>query len=302
ILYGSRRSRLKLRRKLLARNPMLWLTLRESRFVWAISLVVLYLLAWSIFTSSNITATLRTAASSQLLFVAGLMLWLASQACRFFVDASRNGALELLLVTPVGPEQIVRCQWTALRRTFLLPALLVIFMQLAGPIASILEMDTTTYATGTGGVNFNYTGMIISSAIAGVLKFLGNLAAVAWFGMWMGLTTRSTSMAIFKTLVFALALPALFLLFVQAITLFAGAMAGGAFWFGPVAVAVVSLAKNIFFIIWSRNRLLTRFREAVVREGHAPKYRTPPPLPLVVPPPLVSASVAAPPVPTNTEV
>ncbi|MDB6065352.1 MAG: hypothetical protein JWR26_1560, partial [Pedosphaera sp.] len=33
ILYGSRRSRLKLRRKLLARNPMLWLTLRESRFV-----------------------------------------------------------------------------------------------------------------------------------------------------------------------------------------------------------------------------------------------------------------------------
>ena len=119
--------------------------------------------------------------------------------------------------------------------------------------------------------------------------------------MWVGLTTRSASMAILKTLAFAIILPAIVIGFVQLPLLAMGAMAGGAFWISSIVVGVLNVAKNIFFIVWSRKRLMTRFREAVVREGHVPKYRSPPPLPLVAPPPLVS-SATAPPVLTNTEV
>jgi hypothetical protein len=64
-------------------------------------------------------------------------------------------------------------------------------------------------------------------------------------------------------------------------------------WFAwwPVLSAVlgaaVALAKDIGFIVWSRNKLHSSFREQAARSLGQPRFVAPPPLP---------AAVAAPPV------
>ncbi len=55
-------------------------------------------------------------------------------------------------------------------------------------------------------------------------------------------------------------------------------------------IVAVNLAKDIFFICWSRRRLLTRFRDDVMRDGPLVVPRAPPPLPSVLKPPLFASA------------
>ena len=45
------------------------------------------------------------------------------------------------------------------------------------------------------------------------------LVALGWFGTWMGMTHRKTSLAVVKTIAFVLVLPWLALMFVQGIVI-----------------------------------------------------------------------------------
>src|SRR5204862_3096269 len=126
---GSPRGRVALRRKLLAQDPILWLAMRDRwlpRLVWTVAWIALSLLAWGIVYRGEVKATLTFAYYSQSLFALALFFWMASLASRFFVESIHNGAMELVFVTPINPPQIVRGLWTALRRTFLFPAILVV--------------------------------------------------------------------------------------------------------------------------------------------------------------------------------
>ncbi len=55
-------------------------------------------------------------------------------------------------------------------------------------------------------------------------------------------------------------------------------------------IVAVNLAKDLFFICWSRRRLLTRFRDDVMRDGPLVVPRAPPPLPSVLKPPLFASA------------
>ena len=50
-----------------------------------------------------------------------LKIWLASEACRHFVDHRHSGTLELLLSTPLKVSQILRGNLLALQRQFAAP-------------------------------------------------------------------------------------------------------------------------------------------------------------------------------------
>ena len=59
-----------------------------------------------------------------------LLKWLlALQACRFFVEARRSGALEMLLCTPLTSRDIIRGQALALRKSFLWPVVSLLALQ-----------------------------------------------------------------------------------------------------------------------------------------------------------------------------
>jgi hypothetical protein len=296
--YGTPRGREALRRKLLAQDPILWLAMRDRwlpRLVWAVTWLAFGLLVWGILHSGDFKAPLTVGYYSQPLLVLALYLWMASQASRFFVEAVRTGAVELVLVAPVNPPQIVRSQWTALRRTFLFPALLVVGTKIAGGLVLILEMQKGMAGSGAG-PGFNFIHYQIANTAAGAVNFVADLLAVAWFGMWMGLTSKKTTMAMVKTFVFIVVLPWLALMFLQvfltgliAVTLAAGGGSGWLYWsLGPLVIAAVNLAKDIFFIRWSRRKLLTRFRDAVTRDTPLFAPRPAPPLPSGPKPPLVA--------------
>ena len=96
--------------------------------------------------------------------------------------------------------------------------------------------------------------------------------------MWMGLTNRKISVAVLKTVCFVYVLPGIAFLFVYGFTLVVitfsvTLLSGGGrspyvgFLLSSVVGAALNLAKDAFFFLWSRRRLLERFRATVAQEG-----------------------------------
>jgi hypothetical protein len=326
--FGGPRARVALRQRLLAKDPMLWLSLRDRwlpRLVWTLTVIVLLIRASSLafsfvvysadasVLSPVLQAFLQLTTALEWLLRLALYLWIASQASRFFVDAIRNGALELLLVTPVNPWQIVRAQWAALWRTFWFPVICVVLLQLAGTAATVLQMKsypvTSTVTMGgktttTRSAGFDLSVYQVTSVSVGVLTFVAGLAAAAWFGMWMGLTNRKASVALLKTICYVFVLPWIGLMFARVFIMFALIPAGIAgsptvmLVVPMLIVGVLNLGKDCFFIWWAHLSLRVHFREKVTGDkGH--RYRPsgsmpPPPAapPVILPPGLPPAANA----------
>ena len=133
-----------------------------------------------------------------------------------------------------------------------------------------------------------------------VASTAANFMALAWFGSWMGMTSRTASLATLKTIAFVQVIPGLvfyfcsmMLTFVVLIPNIASSATGGAgmiAWFplltGAIS-ALLALGKDVCFIAWSRNRLDSAFRDQaskVLAYSNAAQ----PPLPhSVAPPPII---------------
>src|SRR5208282_5244927 len=141
--------------------------------------------------------------------------------------------------------------------------------------------------------------LAVAAAVATALSTAGNLLAICWFGMWMGMTSRSPNLATLKTITFVQVIPWFALSFVTGM-LAAALMSAFVFrassprptaWFvwWPLLTVVVSaalaVAKDIGFIVWSRNKLRSSFREEAARSLGQPR---------VIAIPLVPAAASAP--------
>jgi MFS family permease len=214
--YGGARRRQALRRKLLDRNPILWLSCRErwqSTGMWAVSLIMAGMLAAFLVWKEHDNVW---SAWSQLLwlFVALMYLWMASQASRFYVEARRSGLLELLLVAPLSVKQVVQGHWRALVRMFGAPVTLLLLVQFAVGCLAF----PTTWGAGVPPQSGHAAALIMPAA--STLSTLASLAALAWFGMWMGMTSRNASLATLKTVLFVKVIPFLVIYFVTAYAMF----------------------------------------------------------------------------------
>ncbi|HWF18509.1 MAG TPA: hypothetical protein VG754_04550 [Verrucomicrobiae bacterium] len=298
--FGGTKARLAFRRKFIGRAPILWLALRDrwlARFALLVTLLVLCGLGYNMYINWA-NNPLQSITDFSVLFNFGVALWLASQACRLYVEAVRSGAMELILVSPMPPEQIVRSQWKALVRTFLVPVLLLLALRITSDIETIIQLKKSyasmKMAAKSAGAWTNYDWITRQTIqmIGNLLNFLLWMAALAWFGMWMGLKNRKVPIAILMSILFVCLIPWFFELFVMGWTMALLAHMKLPFWLGMVPSIVFEAAKNIFFILWSRKRLMTRFRETVVRTGQAPRPRLkflPRPVPVqAATPPLVS--------------
>jgi hypothetical protein len=343
--YGGARRRLRLRRKLIGRQPVAWLACRErwqSLGLWSIALLMV----------SGLLATLIGLLPRDYwliwnwigwLFILILYLWAASQSCRFFVEARRSGLLELLLATPLNERQIVAGQLHALLRLFGLPILLLLGVQLGGSTLAQVGMHrmfgrsgtmTSVTVTNKSG-SVTSTAVVVSSTVAvsgkagtnavpapvsfqmpgpgwqttiavvgaatSALTTAANLLALCWFGMWMGMTSRTANLATLKTLLFVQVIP-WFAIFFGVNMVFGLFMAGMMYrarsapqvgwltWWPLLSLVLgagVAVAKDTIFIVWSRRRLHSSFREEATRGLGQPRFAVPRPLP---------ATAAAPPV------
>jgi ABC-type transport system involved in multi-copper enzyme maturation permease subunit len=182
-------------------NPVYWLVGRKHGGLWGTSLALGIVLfgGWSLYQSASIVHVVGkvfagTGSPLLLRVLVGLF------ACRFFVELRRNGALELLLSTPLTVKDIVRGQWLALRRLFLFPVLAVLGLQLLVIFEQVTE--------GSGGWFFGAARFGWPS-LFGTPGFIPDVFAAAWIGMLVGLTAKKSALAPGLTLLYAIALPGL---------------------------------------------------------------------------------------------
>jgi len=144
----------------------------------------------------------------------------------------------------------------------------------------------------------------LSAAVAAALSTGANLLALCWFGLWMGVTSRSANLATLKTLVFVQVIPWFVIAFGTSMVV-GVLMAGLSFRASPgqpvaflvwwpllsaVLGAAVAVAKDAGFIIWSRNKLRSSLRAQAAYGLGQPRFATPPPASAAAPaPPAIAA-------------
>jgi hypothetical protein len=334
--YGGLPRRRQLRRKLLERRPVAWLTCRERwqpRALWVLAVLAV---------GGFVTVLVEKPPGEAWilwnyvggLFTVLLYVWAASQASRFFLEARRSGLLELLLVSPLGDSQIVRGQWQGMLRMFGLPLALLLAVDIAAATLSQLgfqrvaaqasapSTSTLTNQSGTAtsqtivigtsttipakgrtntapatasfqaGAMPGTVGVAVTAALAAALSTGANLLALCWFGLWMGMTSRSANLATLKTLLFVQVIPWFVIVFGTTMVLgmafplmaaFAGRVGQPAAWLAwwpllsAALGAAVAVAKDAGFIIWSRNKLHSSLRAQAAYGLGQPRFATPPP-------------------------
>jgi hypothetical protein len=276
-------------------NPVLWLTRRErwqSVTLWCVTAGIVGLAAAQVLSGNQAVQFTLNSFSNMLLL--GLYVAVTAQACRFFVDARRSGLLEIILGTEMTAEEVVRGQSLALTRMLRWPLALCLCLQLIGTAVAQYStlrqigtvVTTTQTAAGTNAVvaapatrraapqtwsSNNRAVAAVVSAIATTLVTLANVLALCWFGMRMGLSSKSTNIATLKTLAFVQVIPwfaitivATFLIFFVTLSRafsFGAKSAALMQWYpllSALVAAVLCIGKDVAFIVWARKSLLQK--------------------------------------------
>lgn len=273
--YGTASYRKKLRSRLLESNPVEWLVCRErwqASGIWILALAFVGLLILLLFITEGVSA-LAVSGGFTTLGMFAVYIWCAAHSCRFPVEARRSGLLELLLAAPLDVRNIVRGHWLGFLRLFAAP-LLILMVALAlfaafgqqGTMAGALMGSNSTVIP-----DWVLTALV---SAASVVSTAANLAAVVWFGLWMGLTSKNTNMAALKTLLFVQIIPSFVLGFISMmltvlIMIPSAMISNNTATFKPgwsvlsifLLPALLAVAKDVLFISWSRRKLYSSFRE-----------------------------------------
>jgi hypothetical protein len=149
-----------------------------------------------------------------------------------------------VLGTPLRVEQLCEGFFEALRKVFLVPALLLFGFSYASVFAEPLG-DAFAKASVA-----SLAGVLVVALVIAIVVMLAllDLWAVSWFGLWMGLRWGKPGPAVTRTVLFVLVLPLL-----------------AAFFCLPAALVVLML-KNFAFMSRGREQLQRRFRAIVAGE------------------------------------
>ena len=296
------------RQRLFEGNPVRWLAARSSwvsRAVLCVFLVVGALYGTIVGFESSPQLALGLGYGAVILMSLIFAIWLASQASRFFVDATRTGVLELVLATPLPAREIVRGQVWALAKMFLLPAVIVFCGKTAVGVGQLMMYLNVKGNAGAGGGAQFFDEVLLQqlvSLVSSLVRFVTGSIAVAWFGMWMGVITRKPNLAVLKTLLFVYVLPSIVMWFVQLMLFAMVGVFGGRtgriyFWIPTLVAGLLAVAIDVVFIVVAWRKVTGNFRETVARAAGLAVFRRnlptpPPPMPLppqLPVPPLVRA-------------
>jgi hypothetical protein len=225
-----------------AANPVRWLAepdeRQERRAVWLALLIMVGCGLLSFFLPGD--QVLMVSLPVVWAFHWYLKIWLAAVAVHALGSARRSGLLELMLVTPLTTRQMVEGNYHALRGLLIKPAL-----TLAG-----LELFLLVWQAAMSG-KWALAG--IFPVISGLLSLMADLYAVAWVGLWFGLSSGQPTQAVMRTVGYVLLLPLLALV-----------LAPFCFFFCGIGWPALVGIKDLIFISWARNKLDREFRLAAL--------------------------------------
>jgi hypothetical protein len=148
-----------------------------------------------------------------------------------------------------------------------------------------------------------------------MITTVANLAAMSWFGMWMGMTSKNNNLATLKTLLLVQVIPWMLiglsslvlipLMLLPQLLKASGVNTNSATmtaimstWYPMISVGLgllLNVGKNMGFLYWARARLYGSFREQAVRStgmqgggGAGAAMRLPPAQPALPAPPVIA--------------
>jgi ABC-type Na+ efflux pump permease subunit len=188
-----------------------------------------------------------------------IKVWFALEAGRPLAEDRKQGALEMLLSTPLTVKDILRGQLLALLRQFQGPVAVVLLVFLLFMILGASDTISLQEAADRS--------LWVLVWAAALVMLLADLAALHWLGMWQGLTAKNATRAAAANLGCILLLPW------AVVTL--GMLAAALVWpnaddrqvmsFFLASWFVLSLGADLGFGVWARHRLLTGFRIAATQ-------------------------------------
>jgi ABC-type transport system involved in multi-copper enzyme maturation permease subunit len=253
------------RETMLATNPIFWLAARDQSPTPALNLSLLAALAGAIaFAIASKLQFLPVYVVCAMLLNLVLKILLAAQAARFFAEARRENALEMLLSTPLTVNQIVNGQILALEHLFLVPVISVLLLEFGGALVGIILAG---FREPQRGVSDALTALIPGAMIY-LFLLCADVAAVVSAGMWFGLTSRKESQAPTKTVLWVVVAPLVALLL----------WCPGYIYFA---------CSSFFWMFWATSRLYDKLREMAGRRyALLPVDMYSQPAPSPVPPPI----------------
>jgi ABC-type transport system involved in multi-copper enzyme maturation permease subunit len=254
--YGAAASRQKFRARLLEINPVYWLTGRyraKRTVVWISLAVALALWCWGFIKLRGDWLAVANSLWMIVLVHGYLKLWIASEACRCFLDHRQSGALELLLSTPLRVSEIFEGQFLALKRQF------------GSALIAVLMADLLLLMAGLRSESSHPTEQRWILLCFGILMFtlVMDYYALGWVGMWGGLSARTLNRAAGVAIMRILILP--WVLFYGSLLLYFISRLQRVYEpDGPEPVFLwwfaITFANNLFFIQWSKRRLTADLR------------------------------------------
>jgi ABC-type transport system involved in multi-copper enzyme maturation permease subunit len=200
VAYGDPRKRATHRARLLAVNPFCWLASRawfKPAGVWCF---LGFAAAWWFYLHLGLRLNWweeSFSVTTLLLLNSVLKIWIGIEASQRLAEEQKLGTLELLLSTPLNEREILRGQFLALKRQFLMPLLVVIGVEFLFLFAvsrySHLQFDERAEQLGIGQ--------------AGLLLLIFDIAALFWVALLAGLTAKSPNRASASAILRVLVVP-----------------------------------------------------------------------------------------------
>lgn len=242
--FGSPDSRRHFRARMLDRNPILWLGSRNRLKLvglWTfVSFALGLWIAWRWNAGPSADNWSSTFFIAQLL-QAPLKWLMASEASQRWVNERQSGGLELLLTTPLSVAEILRGHGRSLVRLFAVPSAALV----------IVELLTLAAGTGFGGPRIEVGTMVVVGAII----FVWDLYALAWVGLWLGLSKRKANQAFLGAAVRIIIIPWIACFVVLFITGIQSPLGFPIVWF------VVCACSNLLFQGWAKSSLRALLRD-----------------------------------------
>jgi hypothetical protein len=253
--FGTGHQRELFRTMLIERNPFLWLVSRDRlkpAYAWFFVLSMIAVWIWGYYNHQDVMFDFYPLVPTVMLIHCFLKVWVVSEVSHRLVEDQRNGALELLLSTPLTVRKILEGQQLALLRQF------------AGPLLLLASLELLVFRKA------------FSVAVLGpvLMMLILDLWTLFWVGMRFSLSARSINEVLLKSLFFVLALPwfvclGLWPLFESAWSRF-GPGYGNIFfghrvWFWFVVGLVTDL---ILVLAWARPQLLGKSDGSAARSKH----------------------------------
>ncbi len=252
----------KFRAQALEINPFLWLTLRgreKLNHAWGFVIAVIVIWFLGFLGADNVMWDYDLLFPTLLFIHAFLKIWVTSEACTRLVEDRRNGALELLLSTPLDAKDIVRGQHFALSRQFSGPLLLLVILESLCFVFGILGR----------GIPLSEKAFLPSAIILLIADFF----TLRWVAMWIGLNARNVNRAVLKTSMLVLALPWVIYSLLKSIAPFVwmSFVQTGDNIAYPAIWIIVALLTNFILFYWAKSKLLKQFRLLATQPVRATK-------------------------------